>query len=480
MNKKALSINAVLNTLKTVLGIIFPLITFPYISRVLGVDNVGKINFSNSIVSYFTLIAAFGVSTYAIREGARIRDDKGKFGEFSNQVFSINLITTVFSYLLLFLMLLFFRKIGEYVQLVVIQSAVIFFSTLGIDWINTIFEDFVYVTVRTLAFQMLSLVLMFTLVRNADDYYIYALITVIASAGGNFCNFFYCRKYIKVRFTLKMELKKHIPSMCLFFLTNITTIVFLNSDQTMLGLMCGDYNVGIYSLSVKIYTIIKNVFTAILTVAMPRVSYLIANGDKKDEFSLRSDILNVFMILVIPMAIGLFLLSDGIVMLAGGNKYIDSIASLRILSISVLCSAAASFMTYIVIIPQRKEKIMLYASTVSAISNVLLNLVLIRYLKQDGAAITTAIAEATVFVIEFIGAKTAFDYKKIKNNMKSILVGCLFIVLVNFVIRQVFENIYIITAIVVVVSVMVYFVVLYLLNNQLVRNIANKFLRLKR
>lgn len=197
--KKSLSLNALLNTVKTILGIIFPLITFPYISRVLGVENVGKVNFSSSVVSYFTLIAAFGVSTYAIREGAKIRDNKKEFIDFANQVFTINVLTTVLAYFLLGILIIYSAKIRNYTGLIVILSTAIVFVTIGADWLNTIYEDFGYITVRTLAFQIISLVLMFAFVKESGDYYKYAVITVISSAGGNLCNFFYCKKYAKLR-----------------------------------------------------------------------------------------------------------------------------------------------------------------------------------------------------------------------------------------------------------------------------------------
>ena len=190
--KKSLSLNALLNTVKTILGIIFPLITFPYISRVLGVENVGKVNFSSSVVSYFTLIAAFGVSTYAIREGAKIRDNKKEFIDFANQVFTINVLTTVLAYFLLGILIIYSAKIRNYTGLIIILSTAIVFVTIGADWLNTIYEDFGYITVRTLAFQIISLVLMFAFVKESGDYYKYAVITVISSAGGNLCNFFYC------------------------------------------------------------------------------------------------------------------------------------------------------------------------------------------------------------------------------------------------------------------------------------------------
>ena len=140
--KNSLKVNATLNIIKQVCAIIFPLITFPYVSRTLGVDMYGKINFSNSIVSYITLIAGLGVSSYAIREGARIRDDKVKFERFSNEVFSINIVSTIFSYIVLFFLILLWNKLDSYKSLILILSINVLLTTLGTDWINTVYEDF--------------------------------------------------------------------------------------------------------------------------------------------------------------------------------------------------------------------------------------------------------------------------------------------------------------------------------------------------
>lgn len=466
--KKSLSLNALLNTVKTILGIIFPLITFPYISRVLGVENVGKVNFSSSVVSYFTLIAAFGVSTYAIREGAKIRDNKKEFIDFANQVFTINVLTTVLAYFLLGILIIYSAKIRNYTGLIVILSTAIVFVTIGADWLNTIYEDFGYITVRTLAFQIISLVLMFAFVKESGDYYKYAVITVISSAGGNLCNFFYCKKYAKLRVVRLKNIKKHITPMFMFFMSNITTIIFLNSDQTMLGMICGDYNVGLYSVAVKIYTIVKNVFTAILTVMMPRFSYMQSNENSGNTEKLRTNVLNIFVLFVIPMAVGLFCVSDGVIALIGGNEYIEATASLRILSVSILCAAAASFMTYIVIIPEGREKVMLTASTASAAINVVLNVFLIPIMQQEGAALTTAIAEFVVFAVEYKAAGIKLEKKSAWKNIITVIVASAMIIACNVVVRCFAKNIVIATTIIIIASVVVYFAMLCALKNEYV------------
>ncbi|HFI0095332.1 TPA: oligosaccharide flippase family protein, partial [Streptococcus suis] len=135
---KSLKINVLLNTLRSVLNIIFPLITFPYVSRILGADNLGIYNFSSSFVSYFILIAGLGINTYAIREGAKYRDNREEISNFSSEVFSINMLSTLIAYILLITILLLFKNLQDYTICIIIFSIQIFFSTIGTEWIYTI------------------------------------------------------------------------------------------------------------------------------------------------------------------------------------------------------------------------------------------------------------------------------------------------------------------------------------------------------
>ena len=139
--KSHLALNAVVNVLKGIMSIVFPLITFPYVSRVLGVDNLGRVNFANSIISYFILIAGLGVSAYAIREGTKIRNDSKQFGIFAREIFSINVISTLVAYALLFICFCISSKIQNYSSLIWIMSIAIILQTMGVEWIYSVYEN---------------------------------------------------------------------------------------------------------------------------------------------------------------------------------------------------------------------------------------------------------------------------------------------------------------------------------------------------
>ena len=141
--QKSITVNLMANGIKTLMSVLFPLITFPYASRVLGAAGIGKVNYASSIISYFSMFAALGISTYAVREGARIRDDKEKFSKFAKEMLNINLCTTLLSYTVL-LVFLSLPVLGGYKKLLVISSAGIVFTTIGMEWLFIIKEEFYY------------------------------------------------------------------------------------------------------------------------------------------------------------------------------------------------------------------------------------------------------------------------------------------------------------------------------------------------
>uniref|UniRef100_UPI0011C80E3E oligosaccharide flippase family protein n=1 Tax=Robinsoniella peoriensis TaxID=180332 RepID=UPI0011C80E3E len=182
---KSLKLNALLNTVKTVLGIIFPLITFPYISRILSVNSIGSYNVASSIISYCLLAAGLGVSTYAIREGSQYRNDYKKMRQFTSEVFTINMYSTVSAYLILIICAIYVPVLRTYNIFLAILSVQIFFSTIGTNWLCNIYEDFLYITIRTLAFQILSLFFMFVFVKDETDIYAYLIILTAANCVPN-------------------------------------------------------------------------------------------------------------------------------------------------------------------------------------------------------------------------------------------------------------------------------------------------------
>lgn len=392
---RSLTINAVLNIIKQVCSIIFPMITFPYISRVLGAEVYGKINFGSSIISYISLIATLGITNYAIRECSYVKNNLLEFEKKASEIYSINITTTFISYVVLVMLIIFWPRLKGYEALLFIQSITVIFATIGMDWINVIFEDFAYITIRCIICQTIAVISMLILIKNPNDYLMYALISISSSVLANLSNFFYIRKHIgvNIRFVFHMNFKKHCRPILIMFGGSIASLIYINSDITILGILKGDLEVGYYSTSAKIYTLVKQIINAALMVCLPRISKEVTMKTRKNMEERLSSILNALLVLIGPACTGLFILSKNVIFLFSGKEYFLAYSSLKILSISLPFASIAYFFISVVLIPYGKDKQVLLATSLSAITNIVLNSILIPYFGQDAAAFTTLLAE---------------------------------------------------------------------------------------
>lgn len=429
MKTKSLGVNAVINVFRNMVNIIFPLVTFPYASRVLGVNSIGVYNFSYSICNYFLLIAALGINTYAVREGARYRTDDKKLSQFASEIFSINIISTIATYIIMIIILINCSNLEKYVVTIFVFSIQIVFTTIGVEWLFTIREEFSYITIVNIIFKILSIFLLFIFVRNRNDYVQYAAVTVFAIAGSNIFNMLYMKKHIKYKWTVHMNIKKHIFPIFIIFSSNIAVAIYVNIDVTMLGFMCNDYSVGIYSVAVKIYNVIKNVLAAFLIVYIPRLSALLGENKTK-EFKLLADkVFDIVTMFLVPTVFGIIIFSREIVLIVGGQEYESAKTGLKILALALFFSIFSWLFSQCILIPLKLEKKVLKATTMSAVINIILNFFLIPIWKENAAALTTVISEMISVMICGYYAIDYFHKKHIFKNISKVMCAATFMTL---------------------------------------------------
>lgn len=472
MKKKSLTLNAFLSSLKTLTTIIFPLITYPYITRVLSVENIGRINFGQSIVSYFSLLAGLGISTFAIRNGSQIRESENQLNTFANRVFTINVISTVISCVLLVAMTLLPTKVATYKTIILLQGLTVAMSPLAVDWLYTIEEDFGYITLRSIAIQLLSLVLMLTFVKNESDVYLYVALTSMSTSLGNIFNFLHSKKYVKLKLVSDTHWNEYKSSILLFFVNSIATIIYMNSDTTILGILKDDYSVGLYSVAVKIYTIVKQVFNAVIATTIPRLAYLRKNDVKAFE-NLTKRMLSIASICTIPAAVGLIILRKEVITLISGNNYLESAPTLAILSAAIFFGILANILANGVLICMGREKCVVKATVVSAVGNAALNFVFIPFLSQNGAAITTLLAEMTVFGMSLYYSRDVVMHMIDFSEFRNAILGSALMLLVSFPVSKVLANSHLLIKIAIMMGVCagVYVIVLILFRDKVLFSI---------
>lgn len=483
MKNKSLGLNAVLNGIRSVLNLIFPLITFPYVSHVLSVKGMGIYNFSNTYVGYFILLAGLGISTYAVREGAKYRNNRQKISLFSSQMFTINMYSTVLAYILLVVSLIIFKNLYNYVSTILIFSLQLFFTTIGTEWLYVIYEDYSYITVRSILFKIISIFLLFILVKKANDYLWYATITVFAGVGSNILNYIHVRSFCDIRLVRKVNLRYHLKPILVIFASSIAATIYVSSDTTILGLLKGDYAVGIYSVSVKIYQIAQSLLSALLTVTIPRLAMLMGQKRLIEYNKVLSNVINTLSILVLPASVGLMMLSKDVVLIIAGNKYADSVKSLCIITWAIIFSIFSWIFTECVLIPAKREKKVLQNTIITAIINVILNFILIPSLSYDGTSLSTVIAEFVVMVLNGWACwdiiKPIILSKTVWKNLVSSITGCIGIVVICLLCDYGWNNLFFKLIFSIVLSVFIYGSILLLLKNQIVMDIFKQIKRVK-
>ena len=473
--KKSLTVNAALSSLRTLTTIIFPLITYPYITRVLSVEYIGRVNFGQSIVSYFMLLAGFGISTFAIRNGSQIRENNEQLNLFANRVFTINIITTIISCGLLVIITALPTKVATYRTIILLQGLTVAMSPLAVDWLYTIEEDFGYITLRSIVIQLLSLVLMFIFVKSENDVYLYVALTSMSTSLGNIFNFLHSKKYVKLKLVSDTHWNEYKSSILLFFVNSIATIIYMNSDTTILGILKDDYSVGLYSVAVKIYTIVKQVFNAVIATTIPRLAYLRKNDVKEFE-NLTKKMLSIASICAIPAVVGLIILRKEVITLISGNNYLEAAPTLAILSAAIFFGVLANILANGVLICMGREKCVVKATVISAIGNAALNFVFIPFLSQNGAAITTLLAEMTVFGMALYYSRDIVMHMIDFSEFRNAIIGSALMLLVSFPMSKTLENsqIFMKIAIIMVVCASTYVIVLILFRDKVLFSILGQ------
>ena len=420
-----------LNLVRTIFTSIFPLISFKYVSAVLGQENFGKVNYASSIVQYFSIFAALGISTYGIRECAKVRDDKSKCDELANELFTLNVISLSISYSILAILLFFSKRLVEYRMMIVVQAVTIFFTTIGTDWINQAFEDFIFITFRTVFIQIVSLILILSLVKHKDDYLLYLTITSLGTIATNVMNAIYVRRYTTIKIRIHPSIFKHLKSVLLIFFMNLAISVYVSSDITVIGTVGNDSMVGIYSVGSKVYSAMKTIIAAVISVAIPRLSYDSANN-REHYYENLNCVLSAMSLVLVPIVIGIELVPEFAILLLSNATYFSAIPTVRVLGLALIPTMISTIVNNSILLIHRREKQILMNTVISAFVNLTTNIIFVRRYGFVAAAYTTLFSELMVATISIIQSKSTIKklkIQKISNNISKNICGGIVIVL---------------------------------------------------
>ena len=349
-----------MNSLLTMSQFIFPLITFPYVSRVLLATGTGKVSFATSLVSYFTMFAQLGIPTYGIRACAKVRDDREELTRVTQELLIINLITMVLAYVMFFAMLMFVPRLQKEKPLYIIVSITILLNAVGMEWLYKGLEQYTYITIRSIIFKFIALVLMFLMIHEQSDYVLYGGLTVFASAASNLFNLFHAHRFVSLKPVGHYNFRRHMKAIGIFFAMSCATTIYTQLDTVMLGFMATDTDVGYYNAAVRIKTILVSVVTSLGTVLLPRSSYYIQEGNFSEFRRLTIKAMNFVWIISLPLTLYFIIFAkEGIYCLAG-SKFEGSINPMQLIMPTLILIGLSSVTGIQILVPTGREIYVLY------------------------------------------------------------------------------------------------------------------------
>lgn len=405
---QSVKVNYILNLINTGTQMLFPLITFPYVCRVIEADGIGQINFFQSIISYISLFTCLGIPMYAIREIARDRSDVVQMNRTAMEILLLHSMLTLVGYAIVAILCLTVPQIQVNIPLFLILSLTIFFTAIGCEWFYQGIEDFKYITIRGLIIKTVSVVLLFIFVKSKTDLLYYGCYTVFGVLGGNIFNFLRLRKYIHRENIIFSELhiKRHIKPVLKVFSFSVVTSIYLQLNTVLLGFLKNALAVGYFAAATKVMQMLLTMSACLGSVMMPRASHLIAEN-KEDEFNrLIQKSYDFTLAIALPMTIGLIFCAPSLITALCGVKFEHSILPSQIIAPIILMVAISNVFGIQVLFPKGKINIVTLSCGIGAVADLILNLCLIPFFSYIGTSIAYLGAEvATTVSMYFIGRR---------------------------------------------------------------------------
>lgn len=443
---KQLNKNIIYNIIYQVFIYIIPLISVPYVSRVLGVNNIGIYSYTYSMVYYFMLFAMLGINNYGSRSIAKCSEKKSLSNTFW-EIYYLQFILTFIMLVAYILFILFVFKDYQIISCIQIINLISVF--LDINWFYFGIENFKLTISRNIVVKSFSLMMIFLLVKSNSDLWIYTLIMAISTFVSQAYLWIMLKKYIFFDVPRKKIVKKsfsHLKHVLVLFIPVIAYSIYRVMDKTMIGNIASTVELGYYENAEKIVNIPVSFLTALGTVMIP---YMSKRANNNSQFINKINYaFELCFILIIPMFFGLLTIGEDFSVVFFGNEFLKSGRLIQLLSVTIIFIAIANIIRTSYLIPKEKDSIYVKSTVLGAICNIILNLIFIPLYGATGACIGTIVAEFCVWLYQFVSVKKElFDknvdiYKMFIQYMIKGLVMFFIIYLFKFIVFDIYLRLF--------------------------------------
>jgi O-antigen/teichoic acid export membrane protein len=451
--------NYIYTLLLTIFNIIFPILSFPYISRILGPAGVGKVQFIITFAQYFALVSALGIPYYGVREIARVRSNNKELSKTFSELIFIYVITSVLISAIYIIVIMAFTHFSTDLSYYLPSLLIVLLGFSSIDWFYQGIEEFKSIALRSIFIKIASLVMMYMFVKTVHDALLYLYISIFSVLGNNIINIIFLRNKVTISIK-KVNMRKHLRPLFYIFGANLSIAMYNMLDTILLGLLSNDKAVGYYTASTKITRIALPMVVSIGTVLLPKISESFHKKDDKYKELLASSY-SFIILLAVPITFALFLLAPELIHLISGSAFTPAIIPMQILSVLPVFIGMGNLLGVQVLISSGKEREMLKSVMVGMALSVALNMLLVPKTHEVGAAIANSVTELVVSCIFYYFVKKAYGITfSIKIFFFSIL-SCLPFIPIIYLLRKSMHSEILLLGISAISCSLVYFVIKY-------------------
>lgn len=464
--------NYVYNNINIILKISYPLLTYPYIVRRLGVENIGNLELANSILSVFIVIIGLGIPIYGVREVSRNKLQEERLTKVVIELIVISFFSLGIG-AIIYMYMIYSNYQGLKTTLSILFLNLIL-TPLGVEWFYQGMEEYKYITKRNFVFQIISLILVYLLIKNPFDYNKYLWLIVFQTTGSNILNFYNLHKYIKLnkKILKEIDIRSHLKSIIITCIMRIASTIYIYMDSIMIGKFVGYKEVGYYSIGVKLIKVFTLIGATLSSVIFPRLNDYKKRGEELRIKKLYNLVFNYIYIYSFPVMLVNILMAKKIILLFFGREYLNSVLVSQIVSPIILIMLLSNFIGVNVLFLNNEEKKMMYSIVLGASLNFILNIVLIRKYGIVGAAISTLLAETLIFFIQYIYFRKYVKLKLLNlNKVKIIVVSVYTVIFINYLCVNLFVSL--------ILFMIIYIILLMICKEEVIRKILKK-LKIKR
>lgn len=409
--KKSITKNYIYNASYQALTLLTPLITTPYLSRVLGADGIGVYSFTASIVAYFTMFAALGTLTYGNREISYLQDDRKARSQVFWEIELLSILTTAIA-LLVYVVFIIFGT-NEYHVIYLAQALTIMSAAVDIVWLLQGMEEFGKVVGRNIFFKVITILFIFTCVKTKEDLIIYVAGNVFIAFISQLSIWLYLPKFVDLPDWKKLRPFRHLKNTIVLFVPTIAISIYTVLDKTMIGIFSNSYENGYYEQGLMLSKTVLTLVTSLGAVMIPRMGYHYNRGENEELKKLMYQSYKFVWFLGIPLCFGVMGIAANVVPWFYGDGFLKLITLLPILCFLIPIIGLSNVTGIQYLVTTKREKILTISVCVGAVVNFFLNLVLIPLWSSIGAAIASVIAELVITSVQFVFVRKEISVAKV-------------------------------------------------------------------